>query len=180
MVDRHQLAAILGVHPDRISEYTHAGMPVVRRGGAGGAPERRQSLYEAIECARWVRRHRPGTLDAQAERARRDRAAADMTALRIAERRGELVVAADVRNDSFTVARTVRDAMLGITPRLETQLAVETDVEKIRTLLDSEIREALEVTADLIAAGGGHATTPPTPPPNEGGPRLTAARKDEQ
>ena len=49
-VDRLQLGELLGVHPDTVSDYTRAGMPVVTRGGAG-----RRSAYDAVECLKWWR-----------------------------------------------------------------------------------------------------------------------------
>ncbi len=87
IVSRHQLAAILGVHPDRISEYSSAGLPIVHRGGRGRGP----SMYDAVACSEWVRRHRPGTIDAQQEKAKLDQARRVEIELRTRRRSGELL-----------------------------------------------------------------------------------------
>ncbi len=50
VVTRQQLAALMGVHPDRVSHYTRDGMPVLNRGGHG-----RESAYDAVECLAWLR-----------------------------------------------------------------------------------------------------------------------------
>lgn len=49
-MNRLQLAALLGVHEDTITDYARNGMPVLTRGGAG-----REGAYDAVECLAWWR-----------------------------------------------------------------------------------------------------------------------------
>jgi hypothetical protein len=53
MVDRQQLADLLGVHPDTITDFTRKGMPVISSGGHG-----QRSTYDAIACSAWWRAQR--------------------------------------------------------------------------------------------------------------------------
>lgn len=49
-VNRVQLAALMGVHEDTITDYARQGMPVTTRGGRG-----RESDYDSVECLAWLR-----------------------------------------------------------------------------------------------------------------------------
>ncbi len=168
LVTQLELAGLLGVDRNTVAAWTRSGMPVARRGRGS-----RGHAYAVGPCVRWTRQrdheqHTRALAAAKAvspaERARVRKLTADARRVELAtlEREGDVVRTDEVRAESFRVARLVRDNMLNITPRLEQSLAAETDPAKIRTMLDSEIRQALEVTADIIAAGG-DATTPPTP-----------------
>jgi hypothetical protein len=64
------------------------------------------------------------------------------------QRNGELVVARDVKSQAFTLARAVRDGMMGIADRLAPQLAAATDPRQVHALLTTEIRVALRALAD--------------------------------
>jgi phage terminase Nu1 subunit (DNA packaging protein) len=62
-----------------------------------------------------------------------------------AKARGDLVDAATVRRDAFTIARTVRDSMLNIPARVAAELAAESDRAAVERRLEEEIRNALMV-----------------------------------
>lgn len=49
-LNRVQLAQLLGVHPDTVTDYARQGMPVVSSGGRG-----KESVYDAVECLDWWR-----------------------------------------------------------------------------------------------------------------------------
>ncbi len=80
---------------------------------------------------------------AESER-RRKHFNAKVAELEYLEKKGELVPAEKVRRDAFAMARRTRDAMLLIPTRLMALLAVEDDAQRVRELLDAEIRKALE------------------------------------
>jgi hypothetical protein len=73
---------------------------------------------------------------------------AKLTELDYKERNGELVATRDVRDQAFTLARAVRDGMMGIADRLAPQLAAATDARQVHTLLTDEIRVALRALAN--------------------------------
>jgi len=59
------------------------------------------------------------------------------------------------KRDSFKVARSVRDALMGIPDRLSAEMAGETDQFKIRQRLETEIRQALETLAVELESPSG-------------------------
>ena len=73
---------------------------------------------------------------------------AKLTELDFKQRNGELVSTRDVKSQAFTLARAVRDGMMGIADRLAPQLAASTDARQVHALLTTEIRVALRALAD--------------------------------
>ncbi len=84
-VNRIQLAELIGVHPDTISDYSRQGMPTVSRGGLG-----QESVYDAVECLAWWR-GRQGQDKKEAAQTRAYDAQAKLNEQRLLERRLELV-----------------------------------------------------------------------------------------
>jgi hypothetical protein len=60
------------------------------------------------------------------------------------ERVGKLVDAKKVQEIAFDTARRARDSLLNIPDRLSAILAAESDETKVRSILNQEIRQALE------------------------------------
>jgi len=84
-VDRLELAVLIGVHPDTVSDYTRNGMPVITRGGAG-----RKSVYDAVECLAWWRdQYRQDKKDAAQTRAYD--AQAELNELKLATQKSDLI-----------------------------------------------------------------------------------------
>jgi hypothetical protein len=133
LVSRPLLAKLLGVHPDTISDFTRAGMPV-REPGAPGVAGR----YDAVECLAWWRIRRPGTLDA--EKARHLKAQADQGELTLAERRGQLVDREQVVREGQAVMQAVRARAL-LLPRQLAQLGLATDEAAVRGLVRDMLTE---------------------------------------
>jgi phage terminase Nu1 subunit (DNA packaging protein) len=149
-VSRHQLAAILGVHPDRVSEYGQAGLPVLHRGGAGGSAESRRSRYDAIACAQWVRRHRPGLAIATEARAQLDVRRREEIEQRLAIKAGTLVPAVGVEQLLTRVVTEARNQFLAVPTRL-TGLRPALSGEDLLAV-DTLIRETLTNLADGTGA----------------------------
>lgn len=84
-VDRIQLATVLGVHPDTVTDWTRAGMPVLVQGGAG-----QRSLYDLPDVMQWWRGQQ-GLDDKEKQQARAYKAQAEMNELKIQRERGQLV-----------------------------------------------------------------------------------------
>lgn len=150
IVNRHQLAAILGVHPDRISEYGQAGLPVLHRGGVGGSEESRRSQYDAVLCCQWVRRHRPGGVAAQDARARLDVRRREEIELRMRVKNREVITVADVDRKWSAIAIEVRNTLLAVPTRLQARRPALTAPDILA--VDTLVREALEGLADRRGA----------------------------
>ena len=76
-------------------------------------------------------------------RARREHYQAELAKLQVAQQRGELVPADEVKKTAFQVGRSVREALANLADRLSHQLAGETDPTVIHGLLSDEHRDAL-------------------------------------
>lgn len=77
-------------------------------------------------------------------RAQHERFKARLAQLELEQREGTLVLAEDVKRESFRAARLVRDALLNLPDRVAGELAAETNQFKIHQRLTQEIRRALE------------------------------------
>jgi phage terminase Nu1 subunit (DNA packaging protein) len=112
------------VHPDRISHWTKAGMPVASFGGGGG----KENRYDVEACVQWKLAHggsnganpAPGKLNLDQERARQAAASADKTELETRVRRGELVEASRVEAEWGNLVAACRAHLL-LLPRMLVQ-----------------------------------------------------------
>jgi hypothetical protein len=64
---------------------------------------------------------------------------------------GKMVIADDLKAGIYTAAKLTREALLNIPSRVSSQIAIETDSNRIHTLLTTEIHQAL---AELTRANG--------------------------
>lgn len=85
---------------------------------------------------------------------RSEQARAELFELELAQKRGELVVAEEVRRATFEKSRIARDALLALAPRLAPQVAAESDVAKCHDLIMAEVR----MICQELAAGESGAT----------------------
>lgn len=151
---QQQLAAALGVDPSWVTRYKAKGLPThsveaaqawrrdnVRprmkpgpaAGAAGGArvPDAPSRDGADGEGGYWK------------SRARREEAEAELAELKLAEQRGELVRAADVRSTYAKLAAGLRESLLQIPARLAAVLAAETDQAKCHDALQRELHQVL-------------------------------------
>jgi len=82
-------------------------------------------------------------------RARREHYQAELAKLQVAQQRGELVPADEVKKAAFQVGRSVREALANLADRLSHQLAGETDPTVIHGLLSDEHRDALLALVEM-------------------------------
>lgn len=78
-----------------------------------------------------------------ASKSRREAAEADLAELKLAEQRGELVRAADIRAALSKRLAATREALLQLPARLAPVLAAETDQARVHDLLQAELHGAL-------------------------------------
>lgn len=88
----------------------------------------------------------------QDARADRERAAAAMAQLQLAEKLGQVVMADAVAKAATSAAKAVRDAVLVVPDRCASLVAAETDVARVHAILSNEIRQALNGLADRLSA----------------------------
>ena len=109
---------------------------------AAAAPTPRQ-LREYIEAL-----PEDAIPDLNESRARREHYQAEQAKLAALQGRGELVPVAEVKAQAFSLARGVRDGLMGIPDRVAPMLAATQDAATCHRLLSEEIRVALRVLAD--------------------------------
>ncbi|HHT9136445.1 MAG TPA: hypothetical protein ACFYEK_04280 [Candidatus Wunengus sp. YC60] len=116
-----------------------------------GCPHERTSrghLFVLADVIRWreesLKNVPVGSSEFEAARTEKEVYRAKMAKLNYERMDGTLVLAKEVTAAAFKCARLVRDSLLNIPGRLSAILAAEKDVHKINTMLDTEIRQALE------------------------------------
>src|SRR5262245_1216042 len=154
LIDRRAVAEALGVHPQTVTKWESAGMPVAARGSRG-----RPSRYDLAACIRWhvarelkARSVAPAAIDAKAERALLARRRREELELRLAVRRGELLEAAQVTRDTFEAFRILRDTIQNVPARCSGALAATTDPAALEIALGRELRLALESASSQMRA----------------------------
>jgi hypothetical protein len=81
-------------------------------------------------------------------RERKEHYQAELAKLDVDAKRGELVPAEAVKKEAFSLAKTVREALVNIPDRLANQLAAESDPATIHMALSHELMQALEGLAN--------------------------------
>jgi hypothetical protein len=141
------MARELGCAPSLVSRYKGAGMPLETTAAArewlaaNVRPDPRTPFSPPPP---------PADLgeDFQAARARREAAEADLAELKLAEQRGELVRAADVRAIYARRAAALRDGLRQIPARVASVVAAESDQARCHDVLQTEIDAVLSVLAE--------------------------------
>jgi hypothetical protein len=79
---------------------------------------------------------------------RKEHYRAELAKIDAMHRREELGSIADMRREAFGLAKSVREAVLGIVPRVSSDLAAAGDRFEVERLLEQELVTALRVLAD--------------------------------
>jgi phage terminase Nu1 subunit (DNA packaging protein) len=116
MVNRQQLAVLMGVAVDTVTHWAKEGMPVDVAGGRG-----KESQYDAVACLDW-QRQRIGKNAKEAAHTRALTASAELNELKLAEQRGEVVRRDEVVQTTLAFAMAWRAKVLRL-PRRLVQLA---------------------------------------------------------
>lgn len=79
---------------------------------------------------------------------RKEHYRAELAKLNAMHQREELGSIADMKREAFGLGKTVREAVLGIVPRISSDLAAASDRFEVERLLEEELITALRVLAD--------------------------------
>jgi len=91
--------------------------------------------------------HGPGSRKVppfQESRAIREAYEARIKRLEYEQKSGKLIGREEIRNEFFTLARMVRNAILAVPQKVSMELASEIDPHRIESMLEAELRLALE------------------------------------
>lgn len=117
MVDRQQLADLMGVHPDTVTDFTRKGMPVASTGGHGV-----RSSYDAVACLAWWRQGQ-GKNAKEAAQTRAYEASAKLNELKLQRERGEVVPRAAVARAGLAYSKGLSTQVMAL-PRRAVQTGI--------------------------------------------------------
>lgn len=142
-----KLAEILKLTPRRVQQLVDEGMPKEERG-----------KYDAELCLAWyidfLKESSAGdgsNDDYQKALAERLYWQARRAKLEYERLEGSLVPVADVSKEIFESNRIVRDAFLNVIPRTAAILAAQSDVHKVREIMEKEFRSVLEHLSNIYS-----------------------------
>ncbi len=131
LVDAATVADFLGVTPRHVNRMATDGL----------IPREGPNLFDLRTAVRAFITHRLAEKPGTADRARRDRANADLMEAKAASVRAELVPVAEVERRWSAVTRDVRAAMLAVPARVRSRVPDLTPAAI--ALIDAEVRAAL-------------------------------------
>ena len=92
---------------------------------------------------------KPKTADYEVERAREQRAKADLREIELAEKRGELTNAAENYREGFKLGNQIQQTLLALPDRLAPEYASMDDIRAIALHMKAALREALAALSAL-------------------------------
>lgn len=138
---RNEFAALCGVTPQSITDWMADGMPGVTK------PSKREVAIDIFVALPWVREQRwkPKGDD----KARKQKADADIAEMEAAKMRGELIPASAVESEWVKVAHVVRTKILGLPVALRQRVPhLSADDQAVLEALAREICQELADQAD--------------------------------
>lgn len=166
MLTRRELASLLGVHMQTVTKWEREGMPIAERGRRGKA-----SLYSEVAVRAWIAAREEAAqngsrLDVTQERARKERAQAQLAEQKYQQLAGELLPKEDVAKVWAAEIAGARSVLLAVPTTYADRAyraATLHGVGAVEEVLRDAIHEVLRELADPERA---------TPRP-----RSSAARK---
>lgn len=140
-----ELADLFHVTPQAVYKWIHAGLPVVEKGRRGrGSHKTQLSLRATVD---WYFSENAEHLEADRQRARRDKETADKLALQNAETRNDLARVSVMESELGMLFADHRSNALGLPSKLAPRL-VGLDADQIRNIIEGGIYELLGGLAD--------------------------------
>jgi hypothetical protein len=161
IVDVKKMATMMNVTPRRVQQLANeSGMP---RAGPG--------KYDAGKCLLWYIRYLQAALEKKAiplgdgsysglkdERARSIRADAELKEIELAEKRGSLVLIADVKKRFIDLVSMTKARVMATPARIAPEVMGETSRVMVQAIVEKQLKEALNHLAD---DGSNHASHGP-------------------
>jgi phage terminase Nu1 subunit (DNA packaging protein) len=146
IVNKNQLAEIVGVTSRTLTEWQKEGLPFAPKRG-------RENGYNTAEVIEWIVAKEVSkklvlsdgqAIDADYERARKDREMADRIAMENRVRRGELMEIEQVKKGWIDILSTVKSRILSLPSRSASKVASEKKAELCNEILMQDCRNILE------------------------------------
>ncbi len=152
VIDLDEIATLFRVTPEAVRKWTHAGLPVEKRGKRGRGSNKTQiSLRATVE---WYFSENYERLELDRARTRHSGEQADKLALENAERRGELGELSVWQKELEKFLSELRTALLGLPTKVAPRL--DGDINQRKDRLEQEVHEVLRSvsaykSADAVA-----------------------------
>jgi phage terminase Nu1 subunit (DNA packaging protein) len=158
VVNKREMASILGVSERTLTEWQKEGMPFVK------GEERGNSIYyQTPEVIEWmIAREKARAPGQEGERDRLARLQGDVLEMTLAEKRRTLILASEIEPAWNAMVVSARQSLLTLPLRLAPILVGMTDVDQVRDLLDEQVHDALAKLAGGDAGAGGDDTAGPS------------------
>lgn len=137
IISQASLGDMFGVTPKTIDEWQGQGLPIAVR----GAPPR-PSEYESADCIRWLVEREVTKVRSESPKDRLYSLQAEEVALRLAEKRGTMIPAAEIEPAMKAAMIAAREYLRSIPPQLAVLLA-GAEPERIETELRAAFDEFL-------------------------------------
>lgn len=162
VVNKRDMASILGVSEATLTDWQRKGMPHVKSAGRG-----RSNHYQTAKVIAWmIAREVAQTPAGESARDRHARLQGDVLELELAAKRREFVPVTEIRPAWVSFVTSARQALMTVPVRLAPLLTTMDQVDAIRELLTEELRAALTKLAhdddDEPGTAGDGAGGPPT------------------
>jgi len=139
IIDLDEIATLFRVTPEAVRKWTHAGLPVEKRGKRGRGSNKTQiSLRAAVE---WYFSENYERLELDRARTRHSAEQADKLALENAERRGDLGELSVWQKELEKFLVELRTALLGLPTKVAPRL--DGDINQRKDRLEQAIHEVL-------------------------------------
>lgn len=170
IVNRSQLAEILGVSEPTVDARLARGMPIKTKGKKGQPAE-----YETADVLEWHVRHQitrenprgnfdesfedPAKNSARELQRRKLQAETEMAEIELARKKGLVVLVEDVVSEFASAVANLRAQILNLPRRAAPLIVGETDVDNVKDTLDREVNELLQELHNDATRGAEELTT---------------------
>lgn len=151
-----KLAELFRVTTKTVNEWIAEGMPTRKAGGKGAGNAAKINLAEAVS---WYHERRAPRVEAEAQRARKDRETADRIALENALRRGEVIEMVDAKRIIVDEVHRCKARLLQLPNAIAQHTPAETRALVVAAA-DRLVREALEELSSGDTGGVDGAAAP--------------------
>jgi phage terminase Nu1 subunit (DNA packaging protein) len=139
IVNKNQLADVMGVSERTLSEWQEDGLPIKSVGGRG-----LENQYETAEVIEWLVQRAVAGKSVLTPRDRRDLADAQLSELELARESRKVVSIEEVLPLWEAAVLAARTDLLGLGPRLKAAIDARYGIDVEQEMIDAPVRDALQ------------------------------------
>lgn len=143
VVNKKQLAEIIGKSERTITEWDAQGMPIQHKGGRG-----RSNEYETADVIEWMVDRANSGQKQESARERRDRLEADMVAIKAGKEVGMLGEVHYMMHSWANAIASARSDFLALPDRLKAEVDARYDIDSDLAIYEDGVHDALKKLSD--------------------------------